>query len=188
MADLVGDNTPVAGFMHPARRVAYLGPRLRDGMILGSVPILQEILKKNSRGGYRHQTSGMAAAYLRALRDPRTRKTLLRASRLSPESFAGDEDIARRMAVASMIRNLEKSFDDEFYKYLPRFYHECDITHALHTRDYDDESTRHADLALDRLETAISAVVHHAVIYAGRQLERDFGGLRAPKLVARLIN
>ena len=89
-----------------------------------------------------------------------------------------------------MIGNLAKRLDDEFYKQLPPFYHESHKAQTLHAlgEDYDDDTTRHVDMALDHLEAAMSAVVRDAVVYIGRQLEQDFGGLRAPRLVAWLVN
>jgi hypothetical protein len=202
MADLIGDDTPYAPFSHPIgddtpfapfshpERTAYLGPRLPNRMIVACQPILRQIRKKNRKcGGYLHQTSGIAAGFLRALRDPRARTPFLRISRISPDNY-GDEDIARTMALALILNNLERRFDDELYKHLPRIYHEGRIVHKLHMLgdDCSDDTDRHADTALDRLEAAIDAVMDDAVRYTGRCIERDFDGLRAPKLVAEFFN
>jgi len=170
--------------------------------MLGCVPILQELQKKKPKNrGYRHKTSGRAEYYLHLLRNyPCGRaigllhcRSILRICQISPESL-DDEGLARVMAVATIIDNLAIGFTDETCKRLQPVFHEADKAHTLHARlgelakFYDDDITRHVDKGLGHLEAVWSAVTRDAVCYVGRQLEQDFGGLRAARRVTELVN
>jgi hypothetical protein len=155
--------------------------------------LLRKLRQQNRQyGGFRHPTSGLAARYLGRLRDPRTREDFLRLKGISPESLSSssDEDNARALALAEMIINLVKRYDAEFNKRFPQFCHERRMAQTLHELgpDYDQDARRHVYMALAHLDAAESTFVRDAVRYAGWCLERDFGGLRAPQLVAELAS
>jgi hypothetical protein len=126
------------------------------------------------------------------LRDPRTREDFLRFKGISPESLisSSDEDNARALALAETIINLAKRYDAEFNKRFPQFCHERHKAQTLHKlgQDYDEDARRYVYMALAHLDAARSTFVRDAVRYAGWCLERDFGGLRAPQLVAELVS
>jgi hypothetical protein len=154
--------------------------------------LLRQLRQQNRRcGGFRHQTSGLAAAFLGPLHYPRTRKAFLRLAGLSQESLSSssDEDNARMLALAQMIIDLANRYDAEFNKRFPQFCHERHMAKRLHKLgpDYHQDARRHVYMALAHLDAARSTFERDAVRYAGWCLERDFGGLRAPQLVAELV-
>jgi hypothetical protein len=155
--------------------------------------LLRQLRQKNRQcGGFRYPTSGLAARYLGRLRDPRTREDFLRLKGISPESLisSSDEDNARALALAETIINLANKYDAEFNKRFPQFCHERHMAQTLHWLGpkYDHDARRHVYMALAHLDAARSTFVRDAVRYAGWCLERDFGGLRAPQLVAELVS
>jgi hypothetical protein len=190
MADLVIDDTPVAVVAHPGN-LASPGRQLLTRVLSGYVfdKLLRQLHKQDhERGGFRHPTTGFAAAILGVLRNPRTRTRFLQLFEVSPVS--NDENTARAVAVAWMISDLAKRFDAEFNKRFPQFCHERHKAQTLHNLgpDFDEHARRQVYTALAHLDAATTVFVRYAVLHAGRCLERDFGGLRAPKLVADLVN
>ena len=157
MTDLVGDDTPGAGFVHPGietildyGKVTRFRHRLRTRLMLGCVPILQELQKKKPKNrGYRHKTSGRAEYYLHLLRNyPCGRaigllhcRSILRICQISPESL-DDEGLARVMAVATIIDNLAMRFTDEACKRLPPVFRGRQSAHATHAAGRAGEDLR----------------------------------------------
>jgi cytosine/adenosine deaminase-related metal-dependent hydrolase len=130
----------------------------------------------------------MAELYLDLLRDPDTREEFLPIARVSPESFRTDEDIARAVAVGSMIGNMAKTFEAESDKRFRQFCNERRKAQTLHKleEDFEEDAKRHVRNALARLDATGSVGARIIAWHAGWSLERDFG-LRAPKLVAMLV-
>jgi hypothetical protein len=197
MTDLAGDNTPRAFFAHPGAGASpgrQLIGRVFAADACSELNPLDKVFRqlqkqKHGCGGFYHKTSGIAAVFLDLLRDPRTRKDFLRLTRVSPENFRSDEDCARALAVGWMVGNLAKMFEAEFNKRFGQFCHERRKAQRLHElgHDYEQDVRRHVYMALAHLEAARSAVVLYIVLYTGWSLERDFSGLRAPRLVAELV-
>jgi hypothetical protein len=189
---LRSDNIPSAFPAHlgnPASPSRQLLSRLTAPGAL--TKLLRQLRNQNRQCcGFRHPTSGLAARYWGWLRDPRTREDFLRPKGISPKSLisSSDEDNARALALAETMINLAKRYDAEFNKRFPQFCHERHKAQTLHKlgQDYDEDAKRHVYMALAHLDAARSTFVRDAVRYAGWCLERDFGGLRAPQLVAEL--
>ena len=218
MADLIVDDTLVAYFLDPGNSVSS-GRQLLNrvyapgagGELSPHDKLLRQLQRQNHEcGGFRHPTIGMAAAFLRLLRDPDKREDFLQdflrtsararidddvhedATKIggtqhgSLENIHSDESMARAMAVDWMIGGMVLLRDAEVNKLFDQFSHERRKAQTLYMlgTDYEEDARRHIWEAVDYLKAAGSA--DNIVRYAGWSLEKNFS-LKAPRLVARLV-
>lgn len=161
--------------------------------------LLRELDKQNPcASGFFYATCGLAAVYLRRLRDPDTRKDLLLFVRVSPADFRSDEHLARMLAVTQMLLDVVKMRDAEVNKRFDQFCQETGKEQRVHELelgpDYEEIAFRHVYTALAHLYAAVEPrdcdpkkSVGDIVRHIGWCLERDFS-IRAAKLVANLVN
>jgi hypothetical protein len=190
MADPIGDDTPVTVFAHPRNPTSPGRQMLNRLLSSGEFDKLLRLIRKRSlKGdGFRKSTSGISAAILGLLRDPRTREEFLRLAEVSLEEFRSEEDCARSLAVGLVIGDWAQKLDYKANERLDQFW--CEMRRAIKLRvigeGYEEDAQRHARKARDHLKAP--GIASGSARYVGRCLERDFGGLRAPKCVADLVN
>jgi hypothetical protein len=185
-------NTPVALFSRP-ESVPPFGRQLLDRTLSSRAlgKLLREVRRQSrTHGGFYYPSSGNAVWIFAVLRHPSARADFFRLMRVSPENFRDDEDCARAMAVAWMLGDLARWCDAEFDKWLNRFSRERRKVRTLHElgEGYEKHTRQQARLTLGHLEAAEPAIVCDAARFIGRWLEMEFSELRAPKLVADLVN